>query len=252
MFTKSKLASTVFVLVLMAWGVVAPTIGYADVVNPASITLVTNGYHYPGYPDGGGSDTYYNIMNVFNGSGLKLPLDANNQAAAWNSWFGCPSTHSDTTGGGYSLWQSVDAPSASAELVVDLGGLYNLSGLRMWSGNMYPETGRGVYQGNVAYSTDGSTWGTATSFTLTEAPGDTITVFGDSISKSGSNVRYVKFTDLVPFAGYYVEDTSYHGGSNGMISLSEVQFVTVPEPTTTVMLVSGIAGLLAYAWRKRR
>ncbi len=251
MCTKSKLALSAFVLVLMAWGVVAPTIGYADIVDPANVSIVTNGYYRPGYPDGGGADSYYNILNVFNGSGL-TQLDANNQAAAWNSWFGCPSNYSDTTGGGYSLWQSIEIPSATAELVVDLGGLYALSGLRIWTGNMYPETGRGVYQGKVAYSTDGSTWGMATSFTLTEAPGDTTTVFGDSISKNGSNVRYVKFTNLVPFAGHYDPDPTYHGGYNDMISLSEIQFVTVPEPATTVMLVSGIAGLLAYAWRKRK
>jgi hypothetical protein len=38
----------------------------------------------------------------------------------------------------------------------------------------------------------------------------------------------------------------------GACRISEIQAFGVPEPGTVAMLVSGLVGLLAYAWRKRR
>jgi hypothetical protein len=182
--------AAVVVMLLAGWAGVTQ----ADIVNPANVSVVTNGYG-SAFAD----ETDWGVAYAFNGSGLKLPLDANNQAAVWSDWWNCPANYSNTGG---SMWQSeYVAPPASASLVVNLGGLYNLSGLRMWSLNETGQTGRGVYQGTVAFSTDNITYGTATNFTLTEAPGDSTTPFGDSIAKNGDNIRYVKFTNLVQLRG---------------------------------------------------
>ena len=42
------------------------------------------------------------------------------------------------------------------------------------------------------------------------------------------------------------DDVSVGPGTSGLL------FEEVPEPSVTVMLISGLVGLLAYAWRKRR
>ena len=40
---------------------------------------------------------------------------------------------------------------------------------------------------------------------------------------------------------------------NTALSAGDVQaLASVPEPSVTVLLISGLLGLLAYAWRKRR
>jgi hypothetical protein len=44
--------------------------------------------------------------------------------------------------------------------------------------------------------------------------------------------------------------TQYSAGYNvGMFGLAAS---TIPEPSTALLLVSGVIGLLAYAWRKRK
>ena len=52
-----------------------------------------------------------------------------------------------------------------------------------------------------------------------------------------------------------VDELAYYNrvlAANEIQSLYSAMNVPVPEPATITLLVSGVAGLLAYAWRKRR
>ncbi len=45
------------------------------------------------------------------------------------------------------------------------------------------------------------------------------------------------------------------GGANGQVAAhfaAAEQAVPIPEPSTLALLITGLSGLLAYAWRKRR
>ena len=82
------------------------------------------------------------------------------------------------------------------------------------------------------------------SVTLSQAsglPGD----LGQSLGLAADNVRLVQF-----------EITSVYEGSNDLhlAGLDQVRFVgtTVPEPSTMALLVSGLLGMVGYAWRKRK
>jgi hypothetical protein len=43
-----------------------------------------------------------------------------------------------------------------------------------------------------------------------------------------------------------------HPNDAGMATIADTLFASVPEPTTTTLLFSGLIGLLVYAWRKRK
>ena len=73
------------------------------------------------------------------------------------------------------------------------------------------------------------------------------------------NDNYVKFTGLTPDASGYLDGNKYWGplGSDGTYNavfngLQIVETGTVPEPGTIILLATGLLGLLAYAWRKRK
>ncbi len=80
----------------------------------------------------------------------------------------------------------------------------------------------------------------------------TSTQYAECDGTSGSNGNYVKFSGLtsseVPtnFIIRTSQINSHYAYING------VQIVGVPEPSTIILLVSGVFGLLAYAWRKRK
>ena len=57
------------------------------------------------------------------------------------------------------------------------------------------------------------------------------------------SARYVLMNNIVNGG------MTYWGNGYG---LSTVEFQAAPEPTSMVMLITGLLGLLAYAWRKRR
>jgi hypothetical protein len=60
------------------------------------------------------------------------------------------------------------------------------------------------------------------------------------------NIVGVQFANTIPY------DTN-QANTFGLIGWGEVRFVTaVPEPGTLLLTASGLVGLLAYAWRKRK
>ena len=51
---------------------------------------------------------------------------------------------------------------------------------------------------------------------------------------------------------YYFGMAGYDGGASGIVMDNLSSTATVPEPSAIVLVVTGLIGLLAYAWRKRR
>lgn len=68
-----------------------------------------------------------------------------------------------------------------------------------------------------------------------------------NVSTFVENDNYVLYTGLTPIAGELEIHLAYPAGH-----LSGVQLSEVPEPGTLALLATGLIGLLAYAWRKRR
>ena len=103
----------------------------------------------------------------------------------------------------------------------------------------------GIYSLNWDYYEISGTRISAISFTGAGLAGtDTISDFQDG----KWNVYTVSATKDTPI----VISISQTGGTSVNTTISALTFDAVPEPSTTTIMVSGIAGLLAYARRKRR
>lgn len=103
------------------------------------------------------------------------------------------------------------------------------------------------------------TWNKNSDNTVTQA----LYVNGNAVTGTESTASWVNPGSYVYFGGN-------HGNSPGLGTLDEVAIFntalttnqvlsiytngisTIPEPNTIVLLVSGMIGLLAYAWRKRK
>jgi lysophospholipase L1-like esterase len=79
----------------------------------------------------------------------------------------------------------------------------------------------------------------------------------DSCKASGKDIHYVDmYTPLNSDYSHLMSSDNLHpnAAGNAVIAatwMSAINAATVPEPSTMVMLATGLAGLLAYTWRKR-
>jgi len=71
-----------------------------------------------------------------------------------------------------------------------------------------------------------------------------------TVLRHGSNDFYF-FDVLGGQAGNHITITMAQSGG-AAIPLGGLTFETIPEPSTALLLLSGVVGLLAYAWRKRK
>ncbi len=136
------------------------------------------------------------------------------------------------------------AAGTTPVLTIDLGGSYSLSGVAFWNYNVY---GNSTKTFTLEFSTDGLNYGSSTNFT-SGTPVNTPTYFlQEDYALSTVTARYVKMT---------VTDSWCDGVNPGgdRVGFADIQFAgtTIPEPTSMVILATGFAGLLAYAWRKRK
>jgi hypothetical protein len=68
----------------------------------------------------------------------------------------------------------------------------------------------------------------------------------------GGPVAGVQAVKIAYTSNWSAGDNPLTTNNVGYYGLSEVRFAATPEPGTVVLLTSGLIGLLAYAWRKRK
>jgi len=161
-------------------------------------------------------------------------------------------------------WQSVNTSINHATVNFDLGNTYVLDQIQINYGvygvpNVTGWTDWTVTLSNHSNMSDPVFTKTFSSSDLTTAKGWYQCNFGDSlyagywglldIAPTG-NSRYVQIVGTSKMSEITWEGNTFTEGW-GMIS--EVQFSqVVPEPSSIIMSIAGMIGLLAYAWRKRK
>ena len=177
-----------------------------------------------------------------------------------------PGTHSNVPEGFHWLsdgigWSATTTDDPDPFVTFDLGGTYNLDGTTIWNYNE-----RGFFSGGnfTIRGTSSLRIETATTFAgphtslgtfnLTEAPGDEVTSFGDTLSLSGPGtlgVSFIRFDIISNFNGANF-DTGTPGNEWSFVGLSEVQFTgtAIPEPSTGLLCVLGLTGLTFLRKRK--
>ncbi len=160
--------------------------------------------------------------------------------------------NSGMTGGAHShlapdtnMWLSkgtFQGPTDTApEISFDLGGLYNVSELKVWNYNEGSPnlTTRGVAMADIYVAgTDGIFTLFRANQAFTQAPGNT-SDFSQEIDLDGVEARYIK-----------LDISASHGGDNNFVGLSEVRFrgqaldipKNLPLPSTIHSVSSGFGG----------
>jgi hypothetical protein len=164
---------------------------------------------------------------------------------------------------GDNSWSSDHGPAAENMWVkFDFAAPTSLNEMVIWNGNMnadaYSLPGlwkAGIKGALITYSTGTDTSGeghTLFSGNLNMATGQ-VQGYTNDLFVPGGPVDNVSAVKLV-----YTSNWSVAGEGLGVLDtyqLSEVRFdngISTPEPGTIVLLTTGLLGLLAYAWRKRK
>jgi hypothetical protein len=166
-------------------------------------------------------------------------------------------THTATPDG--SMWLSNGIGFSSAAggdskndgdpfIVFDLGGIVDLSSIKIWNYNEVNLTGRGVKQVRIAGSAtgkDGSFTIPIGTFNIDRSTGSSVgastnTDFPESFNVRATGVRFVKFDILSNHNGvtFPTDDGSI---DNAFVGLSEVQFFGMPNGITKLTQISTVA-----------
>jgi hypothetical protein len=145
----------------------------------------------------------------------------------------------------------------SPTIVYNLGVARDLASIHVWNWNQAAADGgdnwtkQGIKDINIYTAGTDKAFTLLGSYALNKATGaDGYT--GQTIAASFNDVQYVK---LVGLDSWYASDGFYDRGNNNWMNetgLAKVQFSAVPEPSTLTLFAAGLAGLLAYVWRKRK
>jgi hypothetical protein len=126
-----------------------------------------------------------------------------------------------------------------------------LSGAYLWNNDQWGGgggtedlTNRGVKGYDILTSTDGATF--------TSVSGGV----GYQLAKCafGANAA-TQWQAFAPTQAKYVQIAATSSWGSNYVGLSEVRFegtASTPEPSTIVLLMTGLVGLIAYAWRKKQ
>ena len=180
--------------------------------------------------------TGYGVLNdIINGEGLASALATNDPVPA------AFPIHANNFEG---QWETVTGVTpADVELVFDLGAIYTVGGLHVWTGNEFANY-RGVKDFKVSFSTTSDTtgFGSAQAFQLAD-PQSSASYRGESFFlTAGERARWVRF-DV---------ESNFNGGNS--VQLSEVRFLTadatVPLAATWMNAALGLAlmGALNLTW----
>lgn len=185
--------------------------------------------------NGGGS---FGIENIINGDGMTgAGRELSIPAASGNGFDG--NWRQTTAANGNTITNS--------EITFDFGSTTDIGLVKIWN---YSETGtigavntttRGLSQIELFQSDDGLVFTSLGLFNLTEAPqGNSVTHNVIDLTGLGVNARFIR-----------LDANSVFNVNNGFYGLAEVRFfgVVVPEPSTAMLAMLGIAGMVA---RRRR
>ena len=121
-----------------------------------------------------------------------------------------------------------------------------ITGIELWQYNLPGYYDRGIASTTVSYSTDnGTIWGQGYLVnTFAAGTQDPVTAQRVALPNVPAGVTTIMFSGFTNF------------GDPNVMGFNEIRFVgtasAVPQPSTILLLVTGLIGLLAYAWRKRR
>jgi hypothetical protein len=130
------------------------------------------------------------------------------------------------------------------------GGISSYASASGWSLNIfdvYPFT-----DGTVKYYNEGDTKQQTAPGTFTTDAWISVQIVADfTLGTYTANVGGVTFSDVLNSNATSVS-RCYLSTSSGGIAFDNLSITTVPEPSTLLLTATGLLGLLAYAWRKRK
>jgi len=168
-----------------------------------------------------------------------------------------PAEHTSALGG--NLWQVNVLGNEGGDVrnvfsVLNLNGSYDLDSIRVWNFNWTGgRSDRGVREVDLAFSTDGTTFGATQTFGIAQAPGLS-TYTGEAFTLASTvTASFVRLTLGVNHA-----DGSLNGGANygsdTYAGISEIQLfgnaTVIPEPSSLGLLA--LAGMLGTTFLRRR
>lgn len=184
----------------------------------------------------------------------RIPDDTINGAGLSNGY------HITALNGAGSWLTDINLPENDPSITFDLGFNYNLTALHFWNYNEPSVQNRSAKDIEIFTSATETnpTWVSQGIYTFQKAIGELGQYVdpGEETSFVASGVRLVKLQILSNYYGYEYP-TTYPTGTydyNAVTGIGEIRFTgtLVPEPSVIVLLVSGLLGLLAYAWRRRK
>jgi hypothetical protein len=185
--------------------------------------------------------TSVGASNLFQGKTVTSSSDYSGDYVATKATDGQPEV---------SDWVSSGGDSNPRLVVSGLDGTTAIGTIRLWSNTDIP-----VRSVTIWSSTTNQTSLTASSYeaslVTTKTYDNTLTGWTHNPDyPNGTGDYYIDYAVNAP-AG--TQSVLVDFGSMGWVRVEEIQgFASVPEPATMILLVTGLFGMLAYAWRKRK
>lgn len=174
-------------------------------------------------------------------------------------------------GHGASAWATLNGSDAAAtenQIVTLTGKIYKDTGasnLGIFFGDAAPSTGFNGELFDVAFHANGSItcWDGTTettfdtvSFTTNDWQDVTLTAnmatktVTVAVAGHGSDTATWYSSNKIRAVAYFMDRNG--ASTYGALDDVRINLTTIPEPGTVVLMLSGVIGLLAYAWRKRK